>query len=350
MRARALPLLLGLACNSADSATSTSFGGGPGGPAGGASPGTDFGSSVPELSSTTVGVEDSAGSGGASGGTTLLLDVGGMPDLGNSQPVGCKGKIDVLFVISRHFNMEYKQAHLSEQFPKLIDAITERFEDFDYHIMAVDGDEGWGLWTCDENCTPEACPVEDYPCELLDTVSACDEAIGAGTVFNAGWLAHNQPCMIAGGNRYMVKGQPDIKETFACLATMGVSGRGDLLEAMASALSPALTGPGGCNVGFLRDEALLLVVFLPSGYDQSSSGDQWGWAKAVREAKKGDLESVVFLYFGWLCQDPENDRICQLRDHFPLWVLGDVDAADYGPAMNDAADLVSEACASFIPK
>ncbi|MFY0531674.1 hypothetical protein [Nannocystis pusilla] len=80
----------------------------------------------------------------SSGQTTMLYDVGTDVDLGDPKPVGCKGKIDFLFVISRYGGMEYFQAQLLDAFPKFIDTIEAKFADFDYHIMVVDGGQEWG--------------------------------------------------------------------------------------------------------------------------------------------------------------------------------------------------------------
>jgi hypothetical protein len=72
-----------------------------------------------------------------------------MPDFGDGSPVGCRGKIDLLFVISRQANMQYRQAQLAAAFPQFIETIKSKFADFDYHIMVVTGDDGWGS----EHCT-----------------------------------------------------------------------------------------------------------------------------------------------------------------------------------------------------
>jgi hypothetical protein len=77
---------------------------------------------------------------------------------------------------------------------------------------------------------------------------------------------------------------------------------------------------------------------------------------AVREAKGGDLESVVFLYFGPLaealgvppCEGSDNDRVCDLLDHFPYRVVEGIETIDFGPAMDSAADLVFAAFEIFI--
>ena len=58
-------------------------------------------------SSSGLGTGEASGSASGSGDTTAgpARDLGSMPDFGDGSPVGCKGKIDFLFVISRSANM-----------------------------------------------------------------------------------------------------------------------------------------------------------------------------------------------------------------------------------------------------
>ena len=70
--------------------------------------------------------------------------------------------------------------------------------------MVVDGGGGWGSDWCNEKCTPQGCPgVEYFPCDLVDTVTECDQTLGAGTVFPAGGYAANKPCGVADGRRFL---------------------------------------------------------------------------------------------------------------------------------------------------
>jgi hypothetical protein len=61
------------------------------------------GSSTSSSSSGTTTTGEDSGSGGGSADTTTEppRDLGAMPDFGDGTPIGCKGKIDFLFVISR---------------------------------------------------------------------------------------------------------------------------------------------------------------------------------------------------------------------------------------------------------
>ena len=323
-------------------------------------------SSTGEVSTT----EDS----GASSGGTLLLDVGVVKDVGDSKPPGCKGKIDFLFVISRWYGMKPHQEKLLAAFPKFISTIESKFADFDFHIMVVDGDEDWGVQACTDdcpvldckvgqaccptsvcpNCMPPknvgdiCCDIPDYPCDLLDKVTSCDQTMGSGNVFAAGKSASNKPCAIAGGRRYLTKDQPNLSETFSCIARLGIYGYGLLGEALTAAMQPGINAPGGCNAGFLRKDALLMVTFI-GGYDYDSKWEPHDWAHAVLEAKKGDAGAVVMLdILDPKCPEPY-DRICQLVKMFPYHLISDIKQADYAAAFDEAADLVEVACAELVP-
>ncbi len=298
-----------------------------------------------------------------------------MPDFGDGTPAGCKGKIDFLFVISRGQTMASRQAQLALAVPQFIDAIEAKFADFDYHIMVVDGDgenndngEGWGDLTCNEVCPNLACKVgddccewdnlpdqgkpcctdPDYPCEDLDLVTACDWAWGAGTVFPAGEYTADKPCPIDGGSRYLVRGQTDLDKTFACIATVGISGWKSLGQALTAAVQKPINAPGGCNAGFLRQDALLMVTTISTNLDTDSEGTPAEWAQAVIDAKGGDEKSVIVFNIGGT-EDHPADRSSQMAKMFTYHHLIDGLEPDYGPGFVEAAGLVEIACAGFVP-
>ena len=342
---------------------------------------TNSGSGGGSEQSSTTGELSTTSTGSAGESTTLILDVGPDMDLGDGKPIGCKGKIDFLFVISRYGGMEGFQAQLLDAFPKFVDTIQEKFSDFDYHIMVVDGDAEWGLDYCTENCPAldckvgepccplSACPkctnpinlgdlccgIEDYPCDYTPT--ACDEMMGAGVVLPAAGDAANKLCPIDGGRRYMVKGQNDLQGTFKCAAQVGSSGWARMGEALSFAVAPWMNDRGGCNDGFIREDALLMVTLISNTYDiegtapSSQQGNPDTWMDAVRKAKHDDLESVVAL--GILPTDGPGcnakDRLCQMLELFPYAVNRDIWDKDYGPFFDEAAELVETACAEFIP-
>jgi hypothetical protein len=218
--------------------------------------------------------------------------------------------------------MKYRQAQLAAAFPQFIDTIKSKFDDFDYHIMVVAGDDGWGSDVCTEVCPNLACKVgeaccgwyhqdvegqavlrrSEYPCQDLDLVTQCDRTWGAGEVFPAGVdFTANKPCPIDGDLRYLVKGQTNLDETFACIATVGSAGWKSLGQALTAAMQKNINDPGGCNKGFLRKDALLMVTFIATNLDDEefgSEGTPAEWAQAVIDAKHGDDKSVVMLSIG----------------------------------------------------
>ena len=304
----------------------------------------------PGSSSTTTELDEGSGS----GSTGPRLDLGHGPDLDSPQPAGCKGKIDFLFVISSGQFVGSIQEQLVDAFPKFIDTIQTKFADFDYHIMVIDGTASWwGTPFCSDACPMQPEPwCIDYPCAQLDLVGPCETAWGAGTVFNAGAGTLNKPCGLVGGKRYMTREQPALAETFECIARVGGTGGQLLGHMLVNALSPELNGAGGCNEGFLRDDALL-VITLATNVPDDSPGTPTEWVQAVIDAKNGDSGAIVAFgitvpkYKG-KC-DPM-DTTCQFVEQFPYshWISNET--SDYGPAFDLATGLVEDACGAFIPK
>lgn len=311
-----------------------------------------------EISSST---DASTGSGsttstGTSGESTgLRLDLGAGPDLEPPQPAGCRGKIDFLFVISSGQYVEDLQAKLALAFPKFIETIETKFADFDFHILVTDGSaDEWGNPFCNEDCPMTPAPgCVGYPCDQLDLVGPCETTWGAGTVFNAGYSTMNKPCGVVGGRRYLTREQPDLGETFQCVARVGGNG-GDLLgHAVTRAVSPELNGPGGCNEGFLRDDALLVVTFATATQDSDSPGTPPEWAQAVIDAKHGDADAIVAFgiggtKYGGKCQ--KLDTVCQMATVFPRSFWISLFEPDYAPGFDEATDALVAACGEFIPQ
>ena len=377
MASRYVLALLWLVACQPSSPHLTGFGSGPGmtvAMTGTTSEGVGEASSTGRSTGEGGGLESDAGP-----STEPARDLGAMPDFGDEAPVGCQGKIDFLFMISRAPVMMHRQEQLALAFPQFIETIESKFSDFDYHIMVVTGDEEWGHSACTAACaTPgcklgdpccmlnpqngiegePCCAAPDYPCEELDTVGKCDLTWGAGEVFPAGVNGEaNKRCPIDGDLRYLVKGQSDLEGTFECIAKVGASGWDALGQGLTAAVRDPINQPGGCNRGFLRKDALLMVTFISSHPDEKgdSEGTPAQWAQAVLDAKYGDARSAVMLNIGGCdCPDDQegcspNDRLCSLVTMFPYHYQEDVLVADYGPAFVKAASLVETACAGFTP-
>ena len=337
---------------------------------------TGEGSTSSSSSGTSTSEASNSGSSAAETSAEPPRDLGVMPDFGDGAPIGCNGKIDFLFMISRDGNMHYRQEQVALAFPQFIAAIQSKFADFDYHIMVVTGDDGWGDDTCTQMCPTPACKIGEpccplspqngdkgepccnvpqYPCQDLDLVAQCDRTWGAGEVFPAGYDAPNKPCPIDGDRRYLVKGQSDLAGTFECIARVGVNGNMLLGQALTAAVQKPINDKGGCNDGFLRDDALLMVTFIATNGDNKgfqSEGTPAEWAQAVVDAKHGDDKSVVMLNIGFPppCEDDDPaNRLCVVTRLFPFHHQEFIGVADYGPAFDQAASLVETACAGFTP-
>jgi hypothetical protein len=376
-----LPFILGAACQPSP-ANHTGFGSSPElTTAASTGPG-----STSSSSSGTTGPDSDSSAAGPDSTSEAVRDLGGMPDFGDDSPAGCQGKIDFLFVISRQTHMRERQEQLAKAFPQFIATIESKFADFDYHIMVIAGDDGWGNDLCTDLCPTVDCKVGDpccnwyeptwvgeqccdltYPCDDLDLVTKCDRTWGAGEVFPAGVSGEaNKPCPIDGDGRFLARGQTNLKETFECIASVGNSGYGWLGHALTAAMQKPINDPGGCNHDFLRDDALLMVTFIANGPDEpgESEGTPAEWAQAVIDAKHGDKNAVVMFNIGG-CEFfdkygdqcllvPEGechpiDRLCQVTTMFPYHHSEDGMVADYGPAFVEAASLVETACAGFTP-
>jgi hypothetical protein len=301
--------------------------------------------------------------------TDVLRDVGTDDDFGATQPVGCKGKVDLLFLISSHGTMKTEQAQLLASFPGFVATIQEKLADFDLHIMVANPTAYWAGWGCEQfgcpdyapNCGPDA---KDYQCYVYPKlITPCDYTLGAGLVFNAGDGAANRQCELFGGNRYIIGGEPNMNDALECIAKVGWNG-GDppMGDALIAALAPKINAEGGCNAGFLRDDALLVVAFIIDGEDEESTSWPYQQYKAVVDAKGGDPDAIVAL--GVIAQpikDPavpgcaydvlgDQYKMRQLLKKFPYHIEGDTCAPSYAPFFDQAADLISEVCGKFVPQ
>ena len=268
------------------------------------------------------------------GATTM-----GEPDLPPEE--GCGG-IDFLFVIDNSGSMEGEQAQLLASFPAFIAAIEASLGELtdSYHVGVITSDAYQGNAP---GCTG-----------LGDLVT---QTAGAGS--------SDQVCTpFAEGNRYATE-MDDLATVFPCIAQVGTTGSGveRPVSATIAALDPANGGAGACNEGFIRDEALLVVVILtddppyaPDLDDAHPTTDTTGWVDAVLAAKNDDPEAVVVMGFvpwmetGCVALDIDSPNLVGFVEEFgDQGVLASICEPDYGPAFAEAVSTIVSTCEEFMP-
>jgi len=222
--------------------------------------------------------------------------MGSVPDFGPTQPAGCEGRIDFLFVISTEGTMKGAQERLNAAVPGFIATIQEQFSEFDVHVLVASTDVVWNIGDC--SLCEDGCDPMGQPPACGAVVTPCDKTIGAAVTFPAGLNASNRRCELDGDLRYIVSGQQDMADAFTCIAQVGTAGGGIAGQAMVAALQPEMNDPNdedACNRGFLRDDALLVVTIIQDGFDEDSLGTVDEWIAALRKAKHDDDDAFAVL-------------------------------------------------------
>ncbi|MSP59616.1 MAG: hypothetical protein EXR72_04600 [Myxococcales bacterium] len=200
-------------------------------------------------------------------------------------------KIDLLFLIDNSRSMAGMQAELRARFPQFIKTFTDlgKVGTFvDLHIGVVTSDYGAG-------------PVPARGCQAspggqlgrLQAIGA--EAPGSCRApVGASFLIYDTST--GGGN--LPPGQ-SLAETFGCMASVGTNGCGSehVLEAVYAALHNKE------NQGFLRDDALLSVVFLTNEDDCSAPPDT-DLFDGTKLAQYGANANYRCTRFGIVCGNP----------------------------------------------
>ena len=330
-------------------------------------------STAPGSEESTAGASSSGSAADSSSSTSststsstndgVVWDMG-MPDFGPLQPAGCEGKIDFLFVISAQGTMKLKQDRLLASFPGFMEAIEEQLPDFNVHILVANPNPkpGWIMDDC--GLCMDDCDPQGQPPLCGATLTACDKKIGAGVTYPAGTNASNRRCEIAGDVRYLVSGQQDIAQAFACIAQVGSGGAGLTGEAMVAALQPEINDPQdeyACNGGFLRDDALLVVTIMQDTYDSDSLGTVDEWIMALRTAKNGDddafmvlvLTTDVDLGYQQLClpnqYNPNPNRLRTLADGVEHGFVGSLCMEGYDEWFKERVTYLVDLCDDFVP-
>ncbi len=177
--------------------------------------------------------------------------------------------VDMLWVIDNSFSMEEEQENLAQNFPVLLDVLTNPPDD--------DGDGN-----------PDVPPVEDLRVGIITTdlgsgdtpdVIGCPQGNGDNGELVRESRATDAECdgRTTGDSPWLQFDGTNAEQftsDFACLARLGTDGCGNEqpLEASLRALTDNVA-PGGPNEGFLRDDSIVAIVYLTDEDDCSVQDD-----------------------------------------------------------------------------
>jgi len=270
----------------------------------------------------------------------------------------CK-KVDILFVIDNSGSMADEQLNLAASVPSFIASMQQELAETEGYNIGVTTTD---LYIFDVSCSPLS--------------------IGMLVTQTGGEFSSNQVCdPYSSGQRYMTEND-NLDNKFNCAARVGVSGAGDEhpMEAMLTALRPPLSDVGGCNEGFLRDDALLVVVFITDEEDDhetpetacndspepGSPGEPATWFEDLIAIKGGDESKIVVVSL--VGPDGADDEMCPAIDKcnggvvgaevatrileftrmFTYGFIGPV-CQDFGPTFQESIAVIKTACDEFGP-
>lgn len=195
--------------------------------------------------------------------------------------------------------------------------------------------------------------LDDFRVGLVD---GCSQSASLHTRGMSG------PCNFAGGNVWMESSAAHLDDEFRCVGDidsrdMLCSGNDDdeqPVTTATTALEPEWSGPGKPNAGFLRDDALLVVVALTDEDEQPvpQAGAQDVYNRLV--AVKGDVDRLAFVGIGG-ARDCQGDygparEARELKDVTKLFadhqrgVFWDLCRGDLDRGLGEALDTIESAC------
>ncbi len=260
--------------------------------------------------------------------------------------MGCT-KMDILFVIDNSGSMQQEQENLAANFPRFIE-LLDQYEGgiLDYRV----------------GVTTTAVREEG---SILGIIP-----IAAG---DNGALMETGNC--GTGRAWMQKGDTDLVGCFSEVAQVGTDGSSQEMPLLAARLAVTdRTAPGEPNEGFLRDDALLALVFITDEDDVSTANLPAGgfggggdaapvadFLAAIDTAAGGEGQWAAAVVAGDL-QPGENDG-CRsefgradhavrlqsfVEDLQPNGMFSSICADDLTPALEQALDTFTSACDTFV--
>jgi hypothetical protein len=254
---------------------------------------------------------------------------------------GCE-KVDVLYIIDNSPSMYAEQQTLISNFGTFASEMQNALVDVeDYHIGVITTDNYVDEGIFDDSS--QTVNAQAPECRLL-----------GGLVVQA----QGGDCRpFAEGGNYITE-MDDLSAKFSCTANVGEDGDSDerVRDALISALNPTLQNPMACNEGFIRDDALLIVVILTDENDPSNASVQEAYDAVV--AAKGTEENVVMLALIWdqswdYCSEDlsESDgwEVEEFVNLFTNSAVGNICESSYAGFFSQSIPTIDSACDQFVP-
>jgi hypothetical protein len=242
------------------------------------------------------------------------------------------GKVDFLFVIDNSGSMSDEQLTLINNFPAFINGIQATLENVDtIHV---------GVTTTD-----------DY----FPNVAGCNTISGL-VVQTGGFDSSMAMCgPYEEGANYMTE-MDDLDVAFACAAQVGTEGSSSErpMQAAVDGITGVLGDNDECNEGFIREDALMVLVIITDESDISSPGTPMSWYDDIVAAKAGIPENVVVVSLintpGGICAFDFAVGIADFTMMFgPNGFMADICQPDFAPIFDQAVGIIDIACENYIP-
>jgi hypothetical protein len=219
----------------------------------------------------------------------------GPPDLAVADMAAAPvNKVDVLFMLDNSLSTSHLRDELKKRFPmfvKAIDDASAASHPASYHFGVVTSDLGAGTNTtaCKPGGDGGRLQVGADP-SALNIPANCQ---GFAPTGGARFLDYNQ---LDGTDNF---GDLDLPSAFNCIASTSSSGCG--FEHVLESVYKALHDPVPGNEGFLRQDALLVVLYLTDEDDCSAPADSDLFDPAL--TTYGTLHSFRCTQYGITCGD-----------------------------------------------
>lgn len=274
------------------------------------------------------------------------FDFGALPEPEKKDNEGIRPcEIDFLFVVDNSISMRKEQESLAQAVPKFIDTLMNSKPEIekDYHIGVVTTDH------FDQN--PKTCRFLGGLVTGVEVQVTNSEGI-------LEWVRKDCGPYKSGLN-YMTQAD-DLRKTFTCAARPGIVGSSE--ERQIGALLGAVRRDNGqsgrCNEGFVRDEALLVVVLISDEDAEHDTGGPKEWRQELLALKKNDPRKLMMISIvapsSNQCDEASGTvnvakRIIEFTGLFEKrGFVGDICAPNYEGIFDKAVGMVDFACGELV--